>query len=359
MDEAVPDATSDVDADSAPIVKEGGTISLISSLFHLPLSRVCDRSRAADGEQKKFRLQPIDSAMFSLDDADSPMVWGRLSLTGEKLKFEPLANGPFRRATTIALLGYVDSSVVPHPRYTGCDPDGPQAMHMLMITHAPDPGAEMLSYFAGRHYELAHYEEWIKRIAAQLPSPRPIGRAVSHHTLPDVPLLGVTSAVFDDIRVIQANLPARVRGRPWQLVYQLSTHGCTYTALCGATARADAVVIGVLTTAGDRIGAFLPLGLRPSARYYGSGETFVFRTTPRVEVFRWAQDSDDGNSYFVATTMEDIAIGGGGAPAIWIGRNFVAGFSDTCPTFKSPQLTAQREFKIVDIEVWKVGPGRR
>jgi hypothetical protein len=115
-------------------------------------------------------------------------------------------------------------------------------------------------------------------------------------------------------------------------------------------------VFGILTKDNDRIGVFLPLGLRPSARYYGSGETFVFRLTPRFEAFRWAHD---GNSYFVSTTMEDIAIGGGDAAAIWIGKNLVAGFSEACPTFKSPQLTAQREFKVLDVEVWKVGPGLR
>jgi hypothetical protein len=76
--------------------------------------------------------------------------------------------------------------------------------------------------------------------------------------------------------------------------------------------------------------------------------------SPDFVVYEWSKS----NQYFISSTEQEIAIGGGGASAIWIDANLLTAFSEICPTFDSPSLTKEIRFKILNMEAWKIEHGR-
>jgi hypothetical protein len=51
---------------------------------------------------------------------------------------------------------------------------------------------------------------------------------------------------------------------------------------------------------------------------------------------------------------KELAIGGGRGTAIFIGQDMLFGRSEPCETFGSPQLTMKDQFKIVELEAWRL-----
>lgn len=47
--------------------------------------------------------------------------------------------------------------------------------------------------------------------------------------------------------------------------------------------------------------------LRPAQRYYGSGESFLFRLAPKLDVYPWPNT----NHFFIYSTERFISMGGG------------------------------------------------
>lgn len=191
----------------------------------------------------------------------------------------------------------------------------------------------------------------------------PLSEAVARRrrtlsVLPRIELIQGTSAILNEREIdeLRYNFPYRCRNSDWSLLYKLSRDGSSYTTLYHLTEKASPVVLLIQTNAGEKIGAYISSGLKFSKRYYGNGEIFVFRFTPKLEVFRWAHGS---NQYFVSSSKDDISIGGGGHSAIWIDGRLMNAVSEPCPTFNSPQLTKDSHFLCYDIEVWRIGEKSR
>jgi hypothetical protein len=172
--------------------------------------------------------------------------------------------------------------------------------------------------------------------------------------LPHVELLG-TSSILDDphVTLIREVFPGRFARHDWERLWQLSTDGCSLTLMYDRLARAEPVVMAVRTRSGDVFGAYLSLGIRNSKRHYGTGETFVFTSQPHFQAFGWKGPAS--NSFFVSSTPTEISIGGGQTAAIWIGVDMLDGKSEPCATFGSCRLTSTVDFKIADLEVWRIG----
>jgi TLD len=101
-----------------------------------------------------------------------------------------------------------------------------------------------------------------------------------------------------------------------------------------------------------------------AARYYGSGESFVFSTDielSRVRVHMWTRK----NSFFQLSTHEFFAVGGGGRFALRVDDELAHGTTAKCSTFDNAPLTVAAteangapdaaehvEFEIVSLEVW-------
>ena len=167
-----------------------------------------------------------------------------------------------------------------------------------------------------------------------------------------ITLIGTSAFLTDDIiSNIRNNLPYHFRTYNWELLYQLSTHGASYSTFFEKCLNTGPVVFLLLTDKSEVIGSFISSGFKKSNNYYGTGETFVFSCQPEFKAYKW----QNSNQYFVSTSKDEIAIGGGGSSAIWLDGHLLNAYSEPCSTFSSPSLTSSYYFKISNIEVWKIG----
>ena len=174
--------------------------------------------------------------------------------------------------------------------------------------------------------------------------------------LPNIKLNGTSAFLTQEIiNNIRNNLPYHYRTYNWQLLYQLSTHGASYSTFFDKCLNTGPSIILILTDKAEIIGAYISSGFKKSNNYYGTGETFVFSCQPEFKAYKW----QNSNQYFVSTSQDEIAIGGGGSSAIWIDGHLLHAYSEPCSTFSSPSLTTNYNFKIANIEVWKVGEFHR
>ncbi len=58
------------------------------------------------------------------------------------------------------------------------------------------------------------------------------------------------------------------------------------------------------------------------------------------------------NDYFMYSTDECIAVGGGGHFALWLDEDLLCGNSATSATFENACLSPSKVFQILSIEVW-------
>ncbi|KZV95774.1 TLD-domain-containing protein [Exidia glandulosa HHB12029] len=205
----------------------------------------------------------------------------------------------------------------------------------------------------------------------------------------------LSSAVASKIR---PHLPPLSRlASSWTLLYSLDQHGISLSTLykrCALPADEETPrqALVVVRDADDGIfGAFIGEGVFQRRGYYGSGESFLWRTTTDgggVQVYRWTGK----NTYVALCEPAFISFGGGdGHFGLWLDAALFDGSSARCPTFDNDvlcgaphpkshaeQATARREasdffefeleakeeekdrvvtekFECVGLEVWWIG----
>lgn len=171
--------------------------------------------------------------------------------------------------------------------------------------------------------------------------------------MPKIKMNGGESSILkdEDTLNIRKSLPIRYQSLDWNLLFKLSTDGCSYLTFYRKIEEEDPIIFLLLADSGERIGAYLPTPLKQSPHYYGSGESFVFQLDPDFSTYKWSKL----NQFFVSSTKEEFSIGGGGKAAIWIDGYFNKAFSEECTTFNSPRLTQNSHLTISEVEVWKIG----
>ncbi|XP_067335100.1 oxidation resistance protein 1 isoform X2 [Channa argus] len=152
------------------------------------------------------------------------------------------------------------------------------------------------------------------------------------------------------VRELSKELPPRTVGHTWQLAYSTSRHGASLKSLYRKLSSTDSPVLIVIKDALDEIfGAFLSHTLRPSEKFYGTGETFLFMLHPRFKCFRWTGE----NSFFIKGDLDSFAIGGGsGHFGLWLDENLYLGRSSPCLTFNNCCLSDNDDFRVMELEVW-------
>ncbi|KAM4724024.1 nuclear receptor coactivator 7 isoform 2-T2 [Anableps anableps] len=166
------------------------------------------------------------------------------------------------------------------------------------------------------------------------------------------------SNVVENSRVLEAShvrelckeLPPRTVGRTWQLAYSTSRHGASLKSLYRKLSNTDSPVLIIIKDALDELfGAFLSDPLRPSEKFYGTGETFLFMLHPRFKSFRWTGE----NSFFIKGDLDCFVVGGGsGHFGLWVDENLYLGRSSPCYTFNNCCLSETDDFRIMELEVW-------
>ncbi|XP_038652447.1 nuclear receptor coactivator 7 isoform X2 [Scyliorhinus canicula] len=152
------------------------------------------------------------------------------------------------------------------------------------------------------------------------------------------------------IEKISQYLPPRTVGHPWLLAYSTSLHGFSLKTLYRRVADTDSPVLLVLKDTHDQVfGALTSHPPRPSDRFYGTGETFLYTFGFDFKIFQWTGE----NSFFIKASSDSLAIGGGsGHFGLWLDEDLNHGRSNRCETFNNIVLSKNEDFKVQDLEVW-------
>lgn len=89
------------------------------------------------------------------------------------------------------------------------------------------------------------------------------------------------------------NLPALI-GNDWRLIYSTSTHGFSLSSLyrrCSTSTNNGPTLLCVQDTNQVVFEALVSSPIVLSEHFYGTGESFLFRTVPSFEVYNWTGDN--------------------------------------------------------------------
>uniref|UniRef100_A0A3B0MM85 Oxidation resistance protein 1 n=1 Tax=Theileria annulata TaxID=5874 RepID=A0A3B0MM85_THEAN len=156
---------------------------------------------------------------------------------------------------------------------------------------------------------------------------------------------------FDMVKNINSYLPASIAIREWILSFETVHDGVSYHTFYKNLENKDNCIIVIEDSKGGVFGAFTPQ-IRYNLRFYGSGETFVFKFQKgNLKVFK----SQGKNRCFIYSSDHSVIIGGGNNPAITIGRAFKVGTTAHSETFDNEPLSEDYHFEIKHMEVWTFG----
>lgn len=149
---------------------------------------------------------------------------------------------------------------------------------------------------------------------------------------------------------VRAQLPPAMALRDWRLRYSTEHHGCSLRTAFHRLAGAGPTVLLVLDAAGHTFGAYASEAWQPAQRYYGTGESFLFRASPgSFAAYHWTGK----NSHFQLASVDSIAMGGGGHFGLWLDEAFEFGSSGPCETYDSPRLSSEDSFRVIRVEFWE------
>lgn len=161
----------------------------------------------------------------------------------------------------------------------------------------------------------------------------------------------------EDIQSIISHVPLRHRQKSWTLLYSTHRDGISMQTLLRKSKGKAPTVLLVRDMDKHVFGAFCSEPWKLSSRYYGTGETFVFRVEPNPGVWHWwwKKSAESQNDFFMWGTHEAIAVGGAGGYAIWLNSDLSSGLSRSSLTFGNDSLSSTEEFRIGAVELWGLG----
>lgn len=160
----------------------------------------------------------------------------------------------------------------------------------------------------------------------------------------------------DDILGLHSLLPPVYKQKSdWHLLYSNAKHGISMQTFYIRLRERLPTILLIEDSHRGVFGAFVSEEWQRSSSYYGTGETFLFILEPKIrrKAFHWTQK----NSYFMYTTDQEIAFGGGrGIFGLWLGSSFASGTTGTCDTFMNETLSDGENFTTNFVEVWGFEP---
>ncbi|XP_072744453.1 oxidation resistance protein 1 isoform X4 [Anoplolepis gracilipes] len=164
-------------------------------------------------------------------------------------------------------------------------------------------------------------------------------------------LIGTTEILSDEHREqLCRHLPARAEGYQWTLVFSTSQHGFSLNSMYRKMAKIESPILLVIEdTEGNVFGALTSCALHVSDHFYGTGESLLFRFTPRFQCFNWSGD----NLYFIKGNNESLAIGAGdGKFGLWLDGDLYQGRTQSCSTYGNDPLAPREDFVVKTLECW-------
>ncbi|KAK2713259.1 nuclear receptor coactivator 7-like [Artemia franciscana] len=155
---------------------------------------------------------------------------------------------------------------------------------------------------------------------------------------------------FEMCKALARKLPPRTEGCCWVRSFTTSEDGFSLSNLYRKLADITSPTLLVVEdTKAHIFGALVSCGIRISESFYGSGESFLFKFTPKLKVFSWSGE----NQYFVKGNIESIAIGAGdGRFGLWLDGDLYKGRSQACSTFGNEPLSEDEDFVVKQVECW-------
>jgi len=185
------------------------------------------------------------------------------------------------------------------------------------------------------------------------------------------------------IESLSCFLPYSVAEHNWWMKYSLVRDGASMLTLMKQIRASNRTFIAIETVDGSVFGSFTSTHWRKNTRFFGNGESFLWRlkeprnmaTRPmsaidlaglesEMEVFPWT-----GRDRFIQYYNDvRIAVGGnsgkegvnGGQAETGFGlvveKNLLRGTSNFSTTFNSPPLSDGESFEIMNMEVWTLTP---
>ncbi|XP_023247916.1 oxidation resistance protein 1 isoform X9 [Copidosoma floridanum] len=164
-------------------------------------------------------------------------------------------------------------------------------------------------------------------------------------------LVGATEILSDEHREqLCRHLPARAEGYLWTLVFSTSQNGFSLNSMYRKMSKVESPILLVIEdTEGNVFGALTSCSLRVSDHFYGTGESLLFRFTPRFQAFNWTGD----NLYFIKGNNESLAIGAGdGKFGLWLDGDLYQGRTQSCSTYGNEPLAPHEDFVVKTLECW-------
>jgi hypothetical protein len=159
----------------------------------------------------------------------------------------------------------------------------------------------------------------------------------------------------ESIKKLVRHLPARYRFNNWKLLYGTQTHGISLNTFYTQTENKGPTIIVVEDKHKHIFGGFASESWRIEPRFYGTGESFLFKlkspASSKSKAYHWTGK----NNNFLCSRRDFIAMGGGNLFGFWLDSDFYNGSSYESDTFGSPPLAGSEDFIITVVEVWGVG----
>ncbi|XP_075556800.1 GTPase-activating protein skywalker-like [Dermacentor variabilis] len=162
----------------------------------------------------------------------------------------------------------------------------------------------------------------------------------------------------EQMAVVWRWLPARITTLQPEVVYSTNVHGSSLTSLFAHADAREPTVLAVLTTRGERFGAYCSArwAERKRRAYFGTGETFLFTFAPEPRRFAWvgadsSQDVPHSSKLFLSANQHTIQIGGGNGVGLYIDGSLENGRTEHCDTFDNSPLAESNDFVVQIAEV--------
>jgi len=156
----------------------------------------------------------------------------------------------------------------------------------------------------------------------------------------------------DQLKQILLELPARLHGLNWYLLFSTEMHGFSLNQLYRRAADFDhdyPSLIVVKDVEQHIFGAFVPHQLIVSESFYGNGESFLFTFYPEFRAFNWS----GANEFYVKGDLHSLGFGiGDGTHGLWVDGDLYRGRTCTSQTFNNDRLTANEDFIVASVELW-------
>ncbi|KAH7941913.1 hypothetical protein HPB49_018501 [Dermacentor silvarum] len=161
----------------------------------------------------------------------------------------------------------------------------------------------------------------------------------------------------DQMVVLWNWLPPRITMLQPELIYSTNEHGSSLTNFYVHTDTWEPTVLVVLTTRGERFGAYCSTRWQQRKQaYFGTGESFLFTFSPEAKRYAWIgvgsmHDVPHSAKLFMSANQTMILVGGGNGMGLYVDQSLENGRTEHCDTFDNPPLGSSHDFVVNILEV--------